>query len=142
MIPLFDFRLTWSCSQKLPKLSQLFLVGLLGFTTGCSWLPSSEAQTRSPAGREDSGPVAVETAIAQTGSVETGLEYTGTTAPLQAVSLRAQAEGQLLSASVDTGDTVAVGQPLARLDGSLLQSEVDEAAAELAARQSEVAQAR
>ncbi|MFE4106785.1 efflux RND transporter periplasmic adaptor subunit [Almyronema epifaneia] len=122
--------------------SQLFLVGVLGCATGCSWLPSSEAQTQPPNGQAADGPVAVETAIAQTGSVETTLEYTGTTEPLQAVSLRAQAEGQLLSASVDTGDGIAIGQPLARLDGALLQAELNEAEAELAARQSEVAQAR
>ncbi|NEQ30739.1 MAG: efflux RND transporter periplasmic adaptor subunit [Leptolyngbya sp. SIO4C5] len=119
---------------------QLVLVGWLGLTAGCRWLPSSEAQT--PPGEPAAGPVAVETAIAQTGSVETSLEYTGTTEPLQEVSLRAQAEGQLLSASADTGDAVEAGQPLARLDGALLQAAVNEAEAELAARQAEVAQAR
>jgi HlyD family secretion protein len=60
---------------------------------------------------------------------------------VQQVSLRSQAEGQLLSLSVDVGDPIQQGQSLATLDSSLLQTDLGEAQAELAARQFEVAQA-
>ena len=66
---------------------------------------------------------------------------TGTTQPVQQVSLRSQAEGQLLSLAVDVGDPIQQGQSLANLDSSLLQTDLGEAQAELAARQFEVAQA-
>jgi HlyD family secretion protein len=85
-------------------------------------------------------PVVVDVAVAQP-TDGLGRTYAGTTQPVQQVSLRSQAEGQLLNLVVDVGDAVQQGQTLGTLDSSLLQTDLGEAQAELAARQFEVAQA-
>ncbi|MBC6478143.1 MAG: efflux RND transporter periplasmic adaptor subunit [Hormoscilla sp. GM7CHS1pb] len=79
---------------------------------------------------------------ARTGSLSAGLEYTGTTEPIQQVSVRSRTEGQLLFLGVDVGDKVTRGQVLAQLDNRLPVAEVMEAQAELSARAVEIARAR
>ncbi len=112
------------------------LIGLTALTAACSLSPvSSETVEESAA----NAPVVVDVAIAK--PFEDGARtYTGTTRPVQQVSLRSQAEGQLLTLTVDIGDRVEQGQTLATLDSSLLQTNLGEVQAELAARQFEVAQ--
>jgi HlyD family secretion protein len=116
--------------------------GMLVALTGCNLVPEVEAQA--PATREGrgGGPPAVDVAIARTGALQTPVEYTGTTRPIREVSLRAQAEGQLLNLNVDVGDAVSQGQTLAQLDDALLAGAVNQAQAERAAQQSEVVGAR
>lgn len=119
--------------------SRLILtLSLLFISTGCEFLPRSEAQSE-PSGAERGGPPAVDVMIAETAPLKSAEEYTGTTRPFREVSLRSQAEGQLLDVTVDVGDPVERGQVLARLDSGLLSATVIEAQAEEAARQSEVA---
>jgi HlyD family secretion protein len=116
----------------------ILTLSLLFFSAGCELLPRSEAQSE-PSGAEQGGPPAVDVMIAETAPLEADEEYTGTTRPFREVSLRSQAEGQLLDVTVDVGDPVERGQVLARLDSGLLSATVIEAQAEEAARQSEVA---
>lgn len=120
------------------------VAGLLPMLTGCNLLPEwqAEAQSQSSEARGRSGPASVDAAIARTGSLQRALEYTGTTRPVQEVSLRSQVEGQLLSLSVDVGDRIKQGQVLAELDDAILVTTVNQAQAELAARASEVASAQ
>jgi HlyD family secretion protein len=113
----------------------LFVSALL---VGCSPVPESAAQSNQP---DPNAPVAVETAVAQTGTLETAIEYTGTTTPLREVSLRAQTEGRLLDLQVDVGDKIRQGQALGQVDSQLLLALVGQEQAELAALESEVAQA-
>jgi HlyD family secretion protein len=115
-------------------------MGLL--LTGCSGLPRSDAQPQSGPENRANAPVAVETALAETGSLDTAIEYTGTTAPIREVSIRAQTEGSLLKLSVDTGDRISKGQPLGQVDSRLLLALVNQEEAELAALESEVIQAQ
>jgi len=120
-----------------------WVVVLLIALAGCSGPPRGEAEAQSgPPGIDRGGPTAVDVAIARRGSLQEALEYTGTTEPVQEVSLRAQVQGQLLSLHVDVGDAVSQGQILARLDDAQLIAAVNEAQAELAARESEVANAQ
>lgn len=117
-------------------------IGLVAIT-GCG-SPPSEAQTQPNAtGRAagDNAPVSVETAIATTGTLETTIEYTGTTTPVRTVSLRSQAEGRLLSLNFDVGDRISQGQTVGEVDNRLLLAAVNQERAELAALESEVAQA-
>ncbi len=120
------------------------VAGLLAMLTGCNILPEreAEAQSQSSEARGSRGPASVDAAIARTGSLQSVPEYTGTTEPLQEVSLRSQAEGQLLDLRVDVGDRVSRGQVLARLNDNLLVAAVLEAEAELAALESEVVRAQ
>lgn len=121
----------------------LLLSGLLLLPVGgCSLFPRSEAQTGPPAGAEEAAPVAVETAVAATGTVEDVLAYTGTTRPTQEVSVRSQLDGQIQALPVDVGDAVVAGEMLAQIDDDLPQVALNEARAEMTARQSEVAQAK
>ncbi|MBD3880265.1 efflux RND transporter periplasmic adaptor subunit [Phormidium tenue FACHB-886] len=116
--------------------------GVLLTLSSCSLLPEEEAQAQEqPGGQRQQAP-AVETAIAETGSLEAAREYTGTTEPIREISLRAQAEGRLLDLSVDVGDQVEQGQVLGQLDDRILAIASSQAQAELAALQSEVAQAQ
>lgn len=114
------------------------MLGLLP-VTGCQLLPRTQAQPVATA--EAEAPVAVETAVAKTGSAEAEMVYTGTTQPAQQVSLRSQVSGQLQRLRVDVGDPVAPGELLAEIDDGLLRVAVNEAEAEFTSRQSEVARA-
>jgi RND family efflux transporter MFP subunit len=129
---------------NLPKLTMtcLTVLGLLLPSMSCGLLPNEEAQAQSESsGQRGGASVAVETAVAKTSSLEEPIAYTGTTQPIRLVSLRSQAEGRLVSLEVDVGDLVAQGQPLGRIDDSLLTAQLNQAEAELAALRSEVAQA-
>lgn len=119
----------------------MLAVLLLG-SAGCGLLPRTEAQP-APSGApgEQNGAIAVDVERAEIGALEEALVYTGTTAPVRQVSLRAQVEGKLLNLTVDVGDLVEPGQLLAQLDDALLLTDVSQASAELAARRSEIAQA-
>ncbi|MDZ8184674.1 MAG: efflux RND transporter periplasmic adaptor subunit [Nostoc sp. ChiSLP02] len=120
------------------------LLGMGLLTASCGSLPkeSAEAQSQSPAGRQNSGGgTPVDVAIARTDLLQTQPEYTGNTAPFRIVSLRSQVEARLLSLNVDVGDTVTQRQNVGQLDEALLVTALKQAEAELAALKSEVARA-
>lgn len=115
---------------------------LLAFgATGCALERNTNAQ---PARNEDQAerPPLVDVAIAA--STETNSDtasYTGTTGALRTVVVRSRAEGQLLVLNADVGDVVRQGQSLATIEQNLPLTEVNQAEAELAARQFEVREA-
>jgi HlyD family secretion protein len=108
--------------------------------TGCRTLPEESAQAQPEAGKEET--VAVETALAQTGSLQEIIEYTGTTQPFRQVSLRSRTEGRLINLTVDVGDKVRQGELIAKLDDQILRTDVNQDQAQLAARDAEIAQAQ
>ncbi|MBD2567841.1 efflux RND transporter periplasmic adaptor subunit [Anabaena lutea] len=120
------------------------MLGLAMLTGSCGSLPkeSAEAQSRQPGGRErGNSETAVDVAIAQTNSLSPSPEYIGNTTAYRIVSVRSQVEGRLLALNLDVGDTVQRGQIISQLDDVLLKTGLQQAEAELAARQSEVARA-
>lgn len=121
---------------------QAILVAILMGTAGCGTIPKKQAEARSNPPRAESSRIPVDVAIARMGSLGAGLEYTGTTEPIQQVSVRSRTEGQLLYLGVDVGDKVTRGQVLAQLDNTIPVAEVMEAQAELSARELEIARAR
>ncbi|MEL7142200.1 MAG: efflux RND transporter periplasmic adaptor subunit [Cyanobacteria bacterium J06643_4] len=94
-------------------------------------------------GRPESadGPVSVQTATAETGTIEGRLTYTGTTRPRQQVSLRSQVSGEIVSLLADVGDPIGRNDLLVQLDGDLQTSDLNQAQAELSARRAATAQA-
>jgi HlyD family secretion protein len=118
------------------------LMGLLVTLSNCGFLPKDTAEAQ-PEQRNQAGNqlASVDVQIARTGTLQEAVEYTGTTNPLREVSVRPQIEARLLNLTVDVGDPVEQGQPIAQLDDALLRSALMEAQAELASRQSEVARA-
>lgn len=132
--------MAFRCSKASLLIGLTSAIGLM--LTGCSGLPRGDAQPTSGSENRGNAPVAVETAIAETGSLDTAIEYTGTTAPIREVSIRSQTEGNLLDLTVDTGDRVSKGQPLGQVDSRLLLALVNQEGAELAALESEVIQAQ
>jgi multidrug efflux pump subunit AcrA (membrane-fusion protein) len=116
---------------------------IVSATAGCGILPKEAADAQAQnRGAGQQQPPAVEVAIARTGQIRTEPEYTGTTLPLQEVSLRAQVEGRILKLLVDVGDRVKQGQVLAQQDDTILQTALKQEQAELAALKAEVARAR
>ncbi|NJL02880.1 MAG: efflux RND transporter periplasmic adaptor subunit [Spirulinaceae cyanobacterium RM2_2_10] len=124
-----------------PTLAAFFFAVIATGLSSCQRFTATETQAQhsgSPAAAEV---VAVETALARVQSLDEPQIYTGTTQPRQLVSLRAQTEGRLLNLAVDVGDRVSQGQLLGQIDDRLLATLLRQAQAELAARESEVAQA-
>lgn len=117
---------------------------LLLASTGCGLIPrqQADAQPKPQQERGDKGPASVEVAIARADSLQPSLEYTGTTEPVQLVSVRSQTEGQLLNLNVNIGDQISRGEALAEIDSTLPAAEVNEAQAELSAVTLEVSQAQ
>ncbi len=98
-----------------------------------------------PGGRgkdKSNAPPVVEVLQATSSRLDDSTTYIGTTEPQQQVALRAQLNAQLLSLTVEAGDSVTQGQALGQLDATLLQAAVQETEAELAVRQAELAQAQ
>ena len=114
----------------------------LAAASGCGLLAPSSAQPESGRRSQPDEPVAVQTATAETGSIDGLLTYTGTTRPNQQVTLRSQADGTVVTLSVDVGDAIAQEDLLAQLDGNLQTANLNEAQAELSARRAETAQAQ
>ena len=126
--------------DRAERLAQKGAIALLAFAlASCNAVPKDDADARtiSPVRTQAT---AVDAAIAATAPLQSVREYTGTTQPVQEVSIRAQAEGQLRQLNVDVGDRVNRGQVLAQIDDSLLSANAAEAAAELASRRPEIAQ--
>lgn len=133
-----------SLKPFLPRWEVLgLMIGAIALS-GCNLLPSQEAQAQSGSAqsRPQSQSVNVDVAIASLGALDSALEYTGTTQPIQEVAVRSQTEGQLLSLNVDVGDRVINGQAIARIDDTLPTAEVSEANSQLAALELEVAKAQ
>jgi HlyD family secretion protein len=116
------------------------LAMLLLLPMGC--VAAVEGQSNGQQGAPPEEVAAIVDVAEATTAADGALDYTGTTEPVQQVTLRSQTNGQLLSVAVDVGDPVQNGTVLAQIDDDLLQTEVAEAEAELAALQFEVDQAR
>ena len=114
-------------------LLSLLSVALMG--CGDIWEKNAGAQTEET--KADPA-IAVDVAIAATGTLERDLVYTGTTAPIREATIRAQVEGQIEGLSVDIGDRVAANQVLVTIEDQILLSAVDQAKAEKIAQRSQI----
>ncbi|WP_159785428.1 efflux RND transporter periplasmic adaptor subunit [Sodalinema gerasimenkoae] len=122
------------------------LIGSLWLTMGCSpnERETAQAQSSGRGGSREEGDrtVTVDVAIAEAQTRGRELNYSGTTQPLRRVSLRARSDGQLLTLNADVGDPVFQGQVIARVEDTLLLSELAGVEADVSVRQSEVEEAR
>lgn len=119
------------------KLGKLCAIALC-----CAFLGSCMVENHSQAqedreGQERSSAPSVDAVRINRESLEEPQEYIGTTQPVREVVVRSQAEGQLLSLTVDVGDTITQGQTIARLDNTILQSALTRAEGELASLRAE-----
>lgn len=124
---------------NVPNLKLILLLSLLWFPVAACGAIAPDAE--SPTSEQGERGKNVDVAIAQAGFLNAAKEYVGTTKPSVEVALRSQVEGKLLNLTVDVGDRVVSNQLLARLDDTLLVTEVSKAQADLAALESEQAQA-
>ncbi len=69
-------------------------------------------------------------------------EFTGTTAAIEAVEIRARVEGYLIEKTFEDSEDVKIDEVLFLIDPSLYQAEVDRTMADLAHRQAELTQAQ
>lgn len=122
---------------------KVIISGCFLLLAACGIASKQAAESRSPnAANRGSQATAVDVQVAKTGTLRKQTEYIGTSAPIQAVSLRSQVEGQLLALRANLGDTLRKGEVIAQVDDALLVSTLNQAEAELAARKSEVARAQ
>jgi HlyD family secretion protein len=130
-----------SVTQKSGIIVCTVLAGLiLAVTNG--WSPKTDAERGTEAQRAQPEIATVNVAIAQSGTLQETLEYTGTTQPFREVSLRSQVQAELLDLTVDVGDRVVRGQTLAQLNNTIQTTTVVQAQSEVAALQGEVAEAQ
>ncbi len=123
-------------------LQSVLLAVVLGSSVGCTMVPRNEAGALSQSLTNGSPRILVDAATAVSGSEGLTLVYTGTTEPIQEVTVRSQTEGQLLNLEVNIGDRVRRGQVIAEIDKSLPTAVINQAQAELSARQVEVSQSQ
>lgn len=97
-----------------------------------------------PGGRGASAVVlaATDVALAERGSIESGMAVTGDLTPIEEVTVRARLEGDLQDVLVREGDRVGQGQLLARFESTQEESDRASAEADRAAAASELATAR
>lgn len=134
--------------QHLGFLSKLILIAfvwsLVTIVTGCDSRGKQSAQAQSEAEKgaaPGNGSTAVDVAIARVQPLRQPREYVGTTKPFRIVTLRSQVEGKLLALNLDVGDTLRQQQVIGQVDDAILKTDLNQAEAELAARQSEVTRA-
>ncbi|NEP76555.1 efflux RND transporter periplasmic adaptor subunit, partial [Okeania sp. SIO2G5] len=85
--------------------------------------------------------IAVETTTVTLGTLKPSSLYTGTTAPSQDVTLKAEVAGPLVEMAVEVGDRVLPGQYLAQTDDALIKAQVLEERARLASLEAELLEA-
>lgn len=132
---------SFSVAQKSGIVICITLAGLILAATNI-WSQKTDAEKGGEAQQAQPETVTVNVATAQTGTLQEVLEYTGTTQPFREVSLRSQVQAQLLDITVDVGDRVVQGQPLAQLNNTIQTATVAQAETEVAALQGEVAEAQ
>ena len=129
---------------------QLFCAVTLLLCSGCqlistfpglssSPLPNDTAESVSGNIDEDKEEaIAVETTTVAYGTLEPQSVYTGTTAPSQDVTLKAEVSGALVEMAVEVGDRVRPGQYLAQTDDALIHAQALEEQARLASLEAEL----
>ena len=101
--------------------------------------PASETPPAQLTSNETKPGQAVNVALVETGPVARSLEATGTVAAHDLLPILPKATGlQIKEVYVDEGDYVEAGQVLAILDNSVLQTQIDQAKAEVESDKAEV----
>lgn len=135
-----NYRQTPSTMRKWASITFLFL-GLFPLG-GCFFEPKTEAEEKKDITRQKPSTPAVDVMKVTTAYLRQPKEYIGTTEPIKQVTLKSQAEGQILSLTVDIGDRVTKDQVIAQLDDTLFKARLYKAEAELASLNSAVTQAQ
>jgi membrane fusion protein (multidrug efflux system) len=112
---------------KLPLFPFLLL---LAGAAGCGQGPAASAAPARPGGGRGRGPVPVEVAVAKTDTVVVAIVATGQIESLQAVELRPDIDGRLVSIFVKEGALVEAGAPLFKVDDAELKAQVAQAEAD------------
>ncbi|AFZ47952.1 efflux transporter, RND family, MFP subunit [Cyanobacterium stanieri PCC 7202] len=119
------------------RLGKLCAIALFcAFLGGCMVENHSQAQEERGGQGRPSNP-SVDAVRVNREALEEAQEYIGTTQPVREIVVRSQAEGQLLSLTVDVGDTITQGQTIARLDDNILRSALTRAEGELSSLRAE-----
>lgn len=118
--------------RRLPATLGLVALALALSACGGDEEGSAEAATLSEAsGRQGPPPVAVAVATVETGDIARSVSVSGVVEPLRTVSVSSQLSGTLLEVPAETGDRVAQGQLLARLDAREIEAQLRAAEASL-----------
>lgn len=140
MFNLHGLKQLWQLSFQRDHVSIIILLLVLPLG-GCVFEKKIEAQEDTSIPLEKRIP-SVDVIQVKEGFLNPVREYIGTTEPIKENVLRSQAEGQILTLTVDIGDKVAQGQIIAKLDDTLLKASLNKAESELASLNSAVTEAQ
>lgn len=108
------------------------------------FIPLLAALLLAGCGTRDAAPVAsqYETARAERRSLVLVVDAAGVIEPVRTVELKSKASGEILELGADTGDEVAAGALLVRIDPRIPRNRLDQADAQLKAARAKLANAR
>ncbi len=112
----------------------VFVLGLGGFLFRGKLLSATKENAKDAAN-------AVKTATVERGDIQVTIDATGTIKPLNVVAVNSKASGKILKLAVDAGDYVEEGAVIARIETTYVQSDVEQAEADLRASKARLDQA-
>ncbi|MBI1929560.1 efflux RND transporter periplasmic adaptor subunit [Candidatus Poribacteria bacterium] len=113
----------------------VFVLGLGGFLFRGKLLSATKENAK------DAASAAVKTATVERGDIQATIDATGTIKPLNVVAVNSKASGKILKLAVDAGDYVEEGAVIARIETTYVQSDVEQAEADLRASKARLDQA-
>lgn len=126
-----------------PTLILISLLAISSLISGCVVDAKTENTNKiTPSSNAEKEIPAVDVIRVTQGSLIEPTEYIGTTQPIKEIIIRSQAEGEILDFKANIGDRILAEEIIARLEDTLLQSEVMKAEAELGSLNAEVIQAQ
>jgi len=122
------------------KLIIIAMIAVLTITVGCDKLGSKKDDNSNNTETAGGEPPEMPTATVEIGSISEVITASGTIEPLKIVEVSSKASGKIISMPVDKGDYLNEGDPIAEIEQTYAQNDVDQAEADLRSAQARLEQ--